>query len=209
MKRIILFLLLAGFSNETISAQAKQRKVLLQQIAALQVYIGYAQKGYSITKNGLHTISDFKRGEINLHTDYFSSLKHVNSKIKNYQRVSEILSLQTSIITSYNFTYEQIQQDDLFYGNEKEYIKRVFDRVIDNCKVIVYELNTVITDNQFQMSDEERVNRIDSLYQDMVGNYSFCEQFGNQIRLLSLSRTKDQMDIKISHALQGLKTKIP
>jgi hypothetical protein len=209
MKKIILFLLLVVFSNGTISAQAKQRKVLLQQIAALQVYIGYAQQGYAIAKNGLHTISGFKRGELNLHTDYFSSLKHVNSKIKNYQRISEIVSLQTNIIKSYNFTYEQIQQDDLFYGNEKEYIKRVFDRVIDNCKIIVDVLNTVITDNQLEMSDEERMNRIDVLYQDMVGNYSFCEKFGNQIRLLSLSRTIDQKDIRISRALQGLKTKIP
>lgn len=209
MRKIILFLLLAGFSKETTYAQAKQRKVLLQQIAALQVYIGHVQKGYSIAKNGLNSVSSFKRGELNLHTDYFFSLRRVNPKIKNHQSVSEILFLQLKIIKNYKVVYEQVQKGDLFYGNEKDYIKKVFDRVIDNCENVVDDLITVISDNQLEMSDDERVKRIDDLYQKVLENYSFCEHFANQIKLLSLSRAKDIEDVKISRAMQGLNTKIP
>jgi hypothetical protein len=209
MKKIVLFLLLAGFLNGNIYAQAKQAQVLLKQIAALQMYIGYAQKGYSIAKKGLNTVSDFKRGELNLHTDYFNLLKTVNPKIKKYVKVAEIVSLQVKIIKSYGSFYRQVQQDDLFHGNEVEYIKRVFDRLIENCDSILEELITVITDNQLEMKDDERMSRIDVLYKNMMDNNTFCESFANQTRLLSLSRAKDSKDVKISRVLHGFNNDLP
>ncbi|PWA10478.1 hypothetical protein [Flavobacterium laiguense] len=209
MKKIVLFLLLAGFLNANIYAQAKQAQVLLKQIAALQMYIGYAQKGYSIAKKGLNTVSDFKRGEFNLHTDYFNSLKTVNPKIKKYAKVAEIVSLQLKIMKSYSVIYRQVQEDDLFHGDEVEYIKRVFERLIDNCDSILEELITVITDNQLEMKDDERMSRIDVLYKNMMDNHTFCESFSNQTRLLSLSRAKDSKDVKTSRVLHGFNNDLP
>jgi hypothetical protein len=209
MKKTVLFLLIAGFLSGNSNAQAKQREVLLKQIAALQVYIGYAQKGYSIAKKGLNVISDFKRGEFNLHTDYFTSLQRVNPKIKNYARVAEIIFFQIKIMKSYSSIYRQVQGDDLFQGDEVEYLKRVFERLIDNCDSILEELIAIITDNQLEMKDDERMSRIDVLYKNMEDNYTFCEIFGNQTRLLSLSRAKDRNDVKNSRALQGINNNLP
>jgi hypothetical protein len=209
MKKTVLFLLFAGFLNGNIYAQAKQAQVLLKQIAALQMYIGHAQKGYSIAKKGLNTVGDFKRGEFNLHTDYFNSFKTVNPKIKKYVKVAEIVSLQVKIMKSYGNFYRQVQQDDLFHGNEVEYIKRVFERLIDNCDSILEELITVITDNQLEMKDDERMSRIDVLYKNMMDNHTFCESFSNQTRLLSLSRAKYRNDVKISRVLHGFNNDLP
>ncbi|TRX30639.1 hypothetical protein FNW52_19755 [Flavobacterium sp. ZT3R18] len=209
MKKTVLFLLLAGFLNANIYAQAKQAQVLLKQIAALQMYIGYAQKGYSIAKKGLNTVSDFKRGELNLHTDYFNSLKTVNPKIKKYVKVAEIVSLQVKIMKSYGSFYRQVQQDDLFHGNEVEYIKRVFDRLIENCNDNLEELITIVTDGQLEMKDDERMSRINVLYKNMMDNHTFCESFSNQTRLLSLSRAKDRNDVKTSRVLHGFNNDLP
>lgn len=209
MKKIVLFLLFSGFLNGSIYAQAKQREVLLKQIAALQIYIGYAQKGYSVAKKGLNTIGDFKRGEFNLHTDYFNSLKTVNPKIKKYARVAEIISLQVKIIKSYGTIYGQVQQDDLFHGDEVDYIKRVFDRLMENCDDNLEELITIVTDGQLEMKDDERMKRIDVLYQNMLENHTFCESFSNQTRLKSLSRAKDTREVKTSRALRGINTDLP
>ena len=209
MRKIVLFLLFAGFMNGNIYAQAKQAEVLLKQIAALQIYIGYAQKGYSVAKKGLNTIGDFKRGEFNLHTDYFNSLKTVNPKIKKYARVAEIISLQVKIIKSYGTIYGQIQQDDLFHGDEVDYIKRVFDRLVKNCDDNLEELITIVTDGQHEMKDDERMKRIDAIYQNMLENHTFCESFSNQTRLMSLSRAKDAKEVKTSRALHGINTDLP
>lgn len=209
MKKIVLFLLFSGFLNGNIYAQAKQREVLLKQIAALQIYIGYAQKGYSVAKKGLNTIGDFKRGEFNLHTDYFNSLKTVNPKIKKYARVAEIISLQVKIIKSYGGIYRQVQQGDLFHGDEVDYIKRVFDRLIENCDDNLEELITIVTDGQLEMKDDERMKRIDAIYQNMLENRTFCESFSNQTRLMSLLRTTDTKEVKTSRALRGINTDLP
>lgn len=209
MKKIVLFLLLAGFLHGNIYAQTKQAQVLLKQIAALQIYIGYAQKGYSVAKKGLNTIGDFKRGEFNLHTDYFNSLKTVNPKIKKYARVAEIIALQVKIIKSYGSIYGQVQQDDLFHGDEVDYIKRVFDRLIENCDDNLEELLTIVTDGQLEMKDDERMKRIDAIYQNMLENHTFCESFSNQTKLMSLSRAKDTKDLKTSRALHGLNNNLP
>ncbi|ULT42931.1 conjugal transfer protein TraI [Niabella defluvii] len=73
MKKILLFLLLVVSAGSNLQAQTfaewfqqkkTQKKYLLQQIAALQVYIGYAKKGYNIAKDGLNTIGGFTRGEL-------------------------------------------------------------------------------------------------------------------------------------------------
>jgi hypothetical protein len=204
MKKIILVLLLAVFFKGNMHAQAKQQRMLLQQIAALQTYIGYAQKGYSVAKKGLNTINDFKRGEFKLHTDYLTSLKQVNPKIKKYARITEIIALQIKIIKSYKSLYQQIQQDDLFHGDEVDYIKRVFERMLENCDDNMDELLTIITDEKLEMKDDERIKRIDIVYQNMLDNYAFSESFSNQTKLMAVSKAKELKEAKTSRVLHGI-----
>ncbi|MDX6188646.1 hypothetical protein SGQ83_04725 [Flavobacterium sp. Fl-318] len=209
MKKIFLLVLITALTTGHLQAQAKQQRMLLQQIAALQVYIGYAQKGYSIVKKGLNTIGDFKRGEFNLHKDYLSSLKAVNPKIKKYARVTEIIALQIKIMKSYKGFYQQIRQDDLFHGDEIDYIKRVFERLIKNCDTNLDELLTIIMDGQLEMKDDERVKRIDMIYQSMLDNYTFCESFSNQTKVLAVSKANELKDAKNSRILNGINTDLP
>lgn len=206
MKKLFLFLLFTALMMTDLYGQLKQRKVLLQQIAALKVYTDYAQKGYSVVKKGLTTIGDFKRGEFNLHSDYFNSLKTVNPKIKTYAKVGEIIALQLKIIKSSSFIIRQVQWDDLFHGNEIAYIKRVVDRLIENCDGNLEELLIIVTDGQLEMKEEERMKRIDALYLNMLENYSFGESFTKQTRLMVLSRAKEKKDLKTSRDLNGINT---
>jgi phage host-nuclease inhibitor protein Gam len=204
MKKIILVLLLLGFFKGNMHAQAKQQRMLLQQIAALQVYIGYAQKGYSAVKKGLNTVGDLKRGEFNLHTDYLNSLKAVNPKVKKYARVAEIIALQLKITKSYKSLYQQIRQDDLFYGDEVDYIKRVFERVLENCDANLDELLNIVTDGKLEMKDNERITRINIIYQNMLDNYTFSESFSNQTKLMALSKAMELKEAKTSRDLRGI-----
>ncbi|MFE3872228.1 hypothetical protein ACFX5F_13445 [Flavobacterium sp. ZS1P70] len=209
MKKIVLLLMLMGLSNGNLLAQEKQREELLKQIAAFKVYIEYAQKGYSIAKKGLTAISDFKRGELDLHADYFNSLNLINPQIKNYNRVVQIIALQVKILNSCNRTIRHINQNDLFHGSEVAYIKRVLDRLITDCDTAVDELINVLTQGKLEMKDDERLERIDKLYQSMQENYSFCENFSNQTRMMGLSRNAESKDVKTSRVLQGVNKNVP
>ena len=209
MKKIFLLVLFTALITGNLHAQAKQQRMLLEQIAALQVYIGYAQKGYSAVKKGLNTIGDFKRGEFNLHTDYLNSLKTVNPKIKKYARVTEIIGLQTKIMKSYKILYQQIRQDDLFHGDEVDYIRRVFERLIKNCDTNLDELLTIVTDGKLEMKDDERMKRIDMIYQNMLDNYAFSESFSNETKILAVSKAAELKEAKNSRVVNGINTDLP
>ena len=184
---------------------ATQKKYLLQQIAALQVYIGYVQKGYSIAKEGLNTISAIKHGEFNLHKDYFNSLKTVNQKIKNYSKVADIIALQVNIIKTYKEAARQIKQSRSFNTTEINYINNVFDRLIDDCAKTIDALIAVTTSGELEMKDDERLKRIDALYDDMQGKYTFVQGFSNEAKLLAASRISEQNNIQRSRTLNGIK----
>lgn len=204
MKKILLILCIIGLCSQEMQAQAKQRKMLLLQIAALQTYIGYAKKGYSVVKKGLNFISDVKNGEVNLHGDYFNSLKKVNPKVKNYVKATEIIALQIKIIKIHKKTSKQLRQNDLIHGDELDYIERAFDKLIDNCNETLDELLIISTDTNLEMKDDQRIERIDDLYRRMMDDYSFCENFSREIKMLSISKAKEKNDVKQSHVLHDL-----
>ncbi|KDN54672.1 hypothetical protein [Flavobacterium seoulense] len=204
MKKLLLLLLFTFLVTADIQAQRKQRKVLLQQIGALKVYIDAAQKGYSIAKKGLNTIGNLKRGEFTLHTDYLNSLKKVNPKIKKYSRVAEIIDLQLKIVKNCNSTYRNLEVGDLFHGSEVAYIKRVFGQLMNDCDANLEELITVTTDGELEMKDDERMERIDRLYNMMMDNYSFCQSFNNQVNMLCLSRARENRETQSSKEVYGI-----
>jgi hypothetical protein len=213
LKRLITLLLFALLFTEA-KAQtfaewfrpgATQKKYLLQQIAAMQVYIGYVQKGYSITKQGLNTISDIKNGEYNVHKDHFNSLKSVNRKIKNYSKVAVIISLQTDIVIVYKEVAKEVKQSGSFNRDEINYINGVFERLMNDCAKVIDELITVTSRGQLEMKDDERMKRIDALYTDMQDKYTFIQSFSNEAKLLAASRIKEQNDIQSIRAINGIK----
>ena len=204
MKKIIVLLIIANLITGGLQAQGKQQKMLLLQIAALKVYIEYGQRGYAVVKKGLNFIGDVKKGEVNLHSDYFSSLQKVNPKIKNYVKVAEIVSMQIQVIKTYKKTLEGLRNNDLFHGDELDYIQRSFDRLLDNCNTTLNELLEVTTDATLEMKDDQRIERIDGLHRAMMDDYAFCKSFCKEVSLLSLSKAKENNDVKLGRVLHGL-----
>lgn len=204
MKKLILILLGAMVFQQGIQAQAKQRKELLLQIAALQVYIDYAKKGYLVVSKGLNFIGDAKKGEVNLHSDYFSSLLKINPKVRNYYKVAEIIAMQFKIIKIYKRTYSDLKAADLFHGNELDYIERSFERLLVNCSDTLEELLIITTYSKLELKDDQRIRRIDALHKMMLENYNFCLSFSNDAKLLSLSKAFEKRDAENTAAIYGL-----
>jgi hypothetical protein len=180
--------------------QSSQKRVLLQQIAALKVYGDYVQKGYSIAKKGLRTISDVKDGELNLHSLFYTALKTVNPGVRNYEKVAAIIALQVKIFGQYN-AMSGLLYDDLFYGDEQDYIERVFARLLEDCDANLVALTDLITDTFLEMSDADRLARIDALYGQMLDNYSFSRHFADQAIALKKAREREHKDINSSKSL--------
>jgi hypothetical protein len=213
MKKFIAVALLLAFA-ESISAQtftewfnqnATQKKYLIQQIAALQMYIGYVSKGYSIAKKGLNTIEDIKHGNFNLHSSYFTSLVTVNLQIKRYTKVADIISLQISITKQTARTIKNCKNSHLLTLSESAYLQKVFNSLLDDCTKCLDALFNIITNNQLSMKDDERIAAIDKLYFEMVDKQVFTRSFCNAAEGLCLQRNNEQRDLITSKKLNGLK----
>jgi hypothetical protein len=183
-------------ADEWLRQNKTQSKYLIEQIAALEMYMGYAHKGYSIAQNGLKTIDYLKKGEWHLHTDFFNSLDLISPEIKNYAKVADIIALQAKILHSYKNTYQQIKQNELFNAGEVDYIEQVYNILIKSCAADLDDLTSVITPRDWKLKDDERFKRIDALYISMLDKYSFAQSFGNETKVLALQRMKKKMLFK-------------
>lgn len=214
MKRILLLATVGLFAfhsskaqttDEWLNQKSTQKKYLLQQIAALQVYLGYAKKGYNIATSGINTIRNIKNGDFNLHRDFFNRLKNVNPAIRRYAKVADIIAYQVKIIKQTKVTLQQIRETKQFTETELDYCKQVFDNLLDECMNRVEELILVTTSGKLEMKDDERLKRIDRLYADVQDKYSFTCAFSEDMGILAVQRLGEQMEINRSKLINGIK----
>ena len=185
--------------------KATQKKYLLQQIAALQVYSGNLSKGYSIAKTGLNTIKSIKNGDLLQHTNYFNSLVTVNPKVKRYAKVAEIIALQITIAKQSGNAITSFRNNHHFTPTEIDYLQGVYNKLLSDCAKNLDELFTLITNGNLQMKDDERIKAIYKIYLDMQDKQQFVRAFSNNIAGLSIQRSNEENDIIISKKLNGLK----
>ena len=191
--------------DEWFRQKKTQVKYLTEQIAALQVYAGFVEKGYKIAKDGLGAIHAIKQGDFSLHSNYFSSLTNVSPAVRSYTKIADIVALQISIVQNCKQQKKFMKQSHQFSTNELLYAGKVLDNVLDGCTGIIDELTGILTDGLLQMKDDERVRRIDQLYDRMEERAAFVQHFGNDNNILAVQRIKDQNDLKVSRELYEVK----
>lgn len=209
MKKMLLMTML--FFNyvygQTLAEWTRQKKTqikyLVQQIAALQVYATYVEKGYNIAKNGLNMIGDIKKGDFNLRRDYFSSLKNINPTVKAYSKIAETITMQINIIKVCHQQRLNMNNSGQFNSDEMRYAGKVFENVLIGCTEIIDELISVTADGILQMRDDERIRRINYLYDNMQDRFSFVRHFANENSKLALQRMKEQNDVGVGKRLYG------
>jgi hypothetical protein len=191
----------AQTAEEWYQQKETQKKYLLLQIAALKVYLDYAEKGYAIANRGLQGIRSIKEGDFSLHNEFFNSLRQVNPDIKNWNRVADIIALQLKIVKQTKEVLAAIKESNQLIPEEMDYCRKVFDNLLTECLKNIDELIRVTASGELEMKDDERIKRIENLYLDMQDKFSFSSSFGEEIKLLSYQRLNEKREIEISRAL--------
>lgn len=214
MKKILIALMLLLTGNwpcrsqiikELFDQKATQKKYLIEQIAALKVYSEALQKGYEIAKDGLNLIADIKNKDLDLHKDYFSSLKKVKRWIKLDPQTQGIIAQYYRIVTVCHQSKKQVLQTGMLTDDEYRYYQGVLDKLESASTYLMQELGTVTTDGDWAMKDDERLGRIESLARSMQDNYTFCKGLSAQVMVMAASRGRDQQSAEIMKAINGLK----
>lgn len=186
--------------NEFFRQNKTQQEYLIRQIAALKVYSGYLKEGYDLASNGINTINDIKTGEFNLHQTFIKSLKTVNPVIRKYARVAEIFGLTLSIQKSFN----GINGNPYLMKSHQDYIGAVRGKVLNECMKGLNDLLLVIRSGQVEMTDDERIKRLDQLYSTMRDKSAFTQAFTEKVSLLILQKSKESREIRTSEKIHGI-----
>jgi hypothetical protein len=206
MKKMIVCVILAFAGvvrgNAQIIGQIEQE---LQQLAAYEVYLKDAEKGYSIVENGIHTVGEIKNGTFNLHSAFFSSLQAINPSVKSDAEVAEIVLLQISIVESFQQAIQYFKQSGQLHSDEMSYIGNVYSTVVNDGLEDVNALLSLTTAGNYSMNDGERLEQIDALYKDMSDKYTFTQAFVGQGSSLDRSRAAELNDMGEVSALYGIK----
>ena len=200
-KLLIIFSIALTFScteagaqtfNEWFQQKKTQKKYLVDQIAALKVYLGNLKKGVDIVYRGLNTVSNIKNGNFNLHRDFFSSLKNVKPAISNSAKVADIIAFQIYVIRDMKKIYNFCEHNKNFTPEEVRYIAKVHTNMLFLCDASLSELLMIIRSNETEMTDDERLKRIDKIYDDMNDKHAFVQAFSNDTQLISVERDKEK-----------------
>ncbi len=183
--------------NEWFKQKKTQRRYLAKQIALLEVYLGHLKKGYEIADKGLTTIHNIKNGDLNLHRDFFGSLKSVNPHISNSAKVADIIAFQVYIIREMRKVNTFCKNNEYFTAEEIRYVARVYHNMLFLCDASISELLTVIRSYKAEMTDDERLERVDGIYDDMLDKHAFVKSFNEDVRLIAAERERQARDIEL------------
>jgi hypothetical protein len=186
---------------EWFSQKKTQKKYLLQQIAALQIYSGYLKQGYNIANHGLGSITGSLKEELNLHTTYYDKLKAVNAVVKNNPQVNEILIWQKDILNSMG----KLGQTEPLTNDQKSYIGRLKQALLNDCAQQMTELQDLLTDGKLEMSDEERISRLNKIHRAMQDNFRFAAAFNGQVQLYVVQVQQETRNTRTSKNLYGIR----
>ena len=180
--------------------KSTQKKYLLQQIAALQVYAAYYKAGNNIAHNGLGSITGSLTSENWLHTTYYDNLSNVSQVVKNNKQVNDILQWQKDILSRMT-SLDKIANLNV---GEKKYINQVKTALFKDCDEQITELQNVVTDSKLKMSDEERLKHIGIVHSAMQNNYRFASAFADQVKVYSVQRIQEKNNLISEKKIYGI-----
>lgn len=186
----------AQTSNEWLRQKKTQRNYLIKQIGLLQLYLGYLKKGYEIVHGGLTTIENIKDGNFSLHRDFFNHLKEVNPRISNSAKVADIIAYQAFIVKQLKKVNEYCRSNKSFSVREAQYVNDVFANMLLITDANISELWKIIQSNESEMNDDERIQRIDKLYDETMDQFAFAKSFSRDAYHLGAMRDHERFNIE-------------
>jgi len=207
-KTIMLILLLSAILSRTVQAQSEELQQLalnIEKLAQFRKILSDMKKGYEILNGGYNTIKDLSEGNFSLHKTFLDGLMAVSPSVQRYKKAGDIISYQKSILQEYKSALKRFKSSGFFNSSELGYMERTYDNLLKKSLQNLDELAMVITAGKLRMSDDERLQAIDRIYDDMEDKLVFLRHFNNSSSVLAAQRAKEQNDVRAMRRAYGIK----
>lgn len=206
MKKLLILLTLVIHSTcFSQSQEAKQLLLNVEKLAQLKLMLSHMKTGYQILEKGYTSIKNISQGNFNLHRDFLDGLLQVSPAVKQYSKVADIIRVQLKLVKESKAALAEFRGSKQFTIAEIEYLGNVYANLLKESLKMLDELAMVVTAGKLRMSDDERLQAIDKIYDEVMEQYTFLNEFNNGTAILSLQREKEKMDIDLMRKVHGLK----
>ena len=190
--------------KEWFNQKKTQKEYLIKQIAALKVYAKYLKEGYDIAQKGLNIVGEIKGRNFSDHENHFGSLRIVKDDLGNAPSINLILRRQVAIMNEFRELKNVCRNSENLTEEEIRYVDLVYSNLLTECDRVMVALQAVVTDDAYQMTDDERIERIDVIYHDMNGKYAFTRTFCSSTKSLIMQRGLEKREIESARKLNGV-----
>ncbi|MEO6327386.1 MAG: TerB family tellurite resistance protein [Ginsengibacter sp.] len=203
---VILWIIILSVSGKAVAQSDEAQQLLLnvEKLAQLKNILNDMYKGYQIVSKGYNTIKDISKGNFKLHDAFLNGLMQVSPAVRKYKRIADIISYQIQLVQEYKTAFKRFNTSNLFNTNEIKYVENVYGNLFKKSLENLDELAVVITSDKLRMSDDERINAIDRIFNEMSDKLVFLRTFNRENNVLAIQRGREMIDTKISKKLNGL-----
>lgn len=203
----ILSLSIIAASVQPAKAQSQEAQQLLlnvEKLAQLKQILSDLKKGYEIVSKGYTAIKNISEGNFNLHKTFLDALLEVSPAVRNYKKVTDIITMQRKIVTEYKAAFKRFQSDQNFAPDEINYLGKVYANLFQQSLKNLDALARIITAGKLRMSDDERLEAIDTIFADMQDKLVFLRHFNNNTTILAVQRAKERNNIATLKNIYGI-----
>lgn len=199
MKRIIICLtvMLSLFSF-----QAKAQWTVVDPtnlVQNIRTAIQGTTTATNMVKNLQESVKIYQQGK-----EYYDALKSVNNLIKDARKVKKTIEMVSEITNIYVNGFNKMVGDQNFTPAELASISQGYSRLLEEGGSLVTELKNIVTGNNgLSLSDKERMDAIDQIYNRMVEYRNLTKYFTQKSISVSFIRAKDKQDTDRVLSLYG------
>jgi hypothetical protein len=153
----------------------------------------------NMVKNVQETVKIYEQGK-----EYYDALKSVNNLIKDARKVKRTIEMVSEISDMYITGFNKMVADPNFTVDELAAISAGYARLMEEGGALITELKNIVTSsNGLSMTDMERMEMIDKIYNRMLGYRNLTRYFTQKSISVSFIRAKAKADTKRVLALYG------
>lgn len=197
---IVLSFGLCAFSFQPARAQSTAQDIQqlvydIEKLTQFKAILSDMETGYTILTQGYNQVKDISEGNFNLHSAFLNSLMAVSPTVRQYGRIADIIEQQAEIVSEAKSAYAAANSDGHFSTGELIYLNDVFSHLLSQSLDNLTNLANVLTAGTLRMSDADRLQAIDHIYEDTNGKLVFLRHFDTELEILQVQRQKEQNDV--------------
>jgi len=194
---ITVLLYCMPFPVKAQSAEIQQLILNIEKLSQFKKILSDMKKGYDILSGGYKAVKDMSEGNFSLHKTFLDALMQVSPIVKNYKRVGDIMDYQFKLMKESRKGLDNIIKNERFSTQEIQYFEKVYSNLSRESLRNIDELTSIVTADKLRMSDDERLEAIDKIYEDMQQKVLFIRNFNGSAAVLALQRFKESNDAAV------------